>query len=249
MASMVPTVQSNNSNLVDMMDATTLKEVPIAVLQVHGSMGKSLDAEEKAIIKKHLDILQMVEEGGVCWTTKTEKHSEAVFEVAKKFGNILWEKSERGKAARAEAQAILNFYFQGASNSFQLFNYNNNWVFLNDVLGLHDTATFQMDTNHQSRNSRQIFDRNFDLLEFANWVATQLPRGPNMDRMNVDTSDGTPYRMKVIIIACMGSSSGGDMSKTYGGRRKTKRKRRRKKTRKKRKRRKSRKRKRRKRRK
>jgi len=232
MASMVMELNNNNgiNNLTSQMTKLTTHPTEMQVMRFHGRMGSQLTASEKQLINKHLDIIQIVQDGELCISTDNAQHPELIAEGVKYYGPSLWQKSQLGDKQRADMARILQERFPGSSNNIMLWTGDRNWEFSNKTKRA-ELMTLQNVGNAHASNATQHMKENFTLLELAEKVSTgQLP---NENAMNINSNHGPPQRKKIIIIACKGDSGGGSGSKKTGGRRKYTRKRKQKKKRRK----------------
>lgn len=227
---------NNNNNGIDNLTSQMVKltthPTEMQVMRFHGRMGSQLTASEKQLINKHLDIIQIVQDGEICVSTNNAEHPELIAEGVRYYGPSLWEKSQRGDKQRAEMARILQERFPGNSNNIMLWTGDRNWEFRNKTKpGGAELMTLQNVGNAHASNATQHMKENFTLLDLAEKVSTgQLP---NENAMNINSYHGPPQRKKLIIMACKGDSGGGSGSKKTGGRRKYTRKRKQKKKRRK----------------
>lgn len=229
-------LNNNNNNGIDnltsQMAKLTTHPTEMQVMRFHGRMGSQLTASEKQLINKHLDIIQIVQDGEICVSTNNAEHPELIAEGVRYYGPSLWEKSQLGDKQRAEMARILQERFPSSSNNIMLWTGDRNWEFRNKTNpGGAELMTLQNVGNAHASNATQHMKENFTLLDLAEKVSTgQLP---NENAMNINSYHGPPQRKKLIIMACKGDSGGGSGSKKTGGRRKYTRKRKQKKKRRK----------------
>ena len=225
MASMATKVQSNISNITNNMSKLTFNPTEIGVIRLHGKQGDPLTAEQRDFIVKHLDIIQLVKPGDKCTSTTDETHPQHVMNsIVYEWGNILWDKNEKGIEARRQAAALLKREWE-IDGEVLLWEPNNNWDFTNKSKS-GEKMTIQLTNEMEAQDLTKLvsFPEKFTLYDLANKVATGgLYRGVLglKDDMPVDIPDGTPFRAKVIIIACQGFGSGSSgAGGKVGGRRK-----------------------------
>ena len=215
MASIAP--NSNINNLVTRMGQLTLKNPEVAVMRLHGCRGDLLTAEEKKYIKTYLDIIQVTADGEKCTSSWNDEHPLSIMDqVAREFHRTLWAKGELGDGAREMATGMLNRSWgdkgRDYSNDIQLFNFEHNWIFSGLPKG-REKITVQTTKDITSQDATKFFrHETFTLLDLALKVATggiyegSLGLEGNME---VDKPKGTPYRAKLIIIACQSDGRGG----------------------------------------
>ena len=212
-------LNNNNNginNLTSQMTKLTTHPTEMQVMRFHGRMGSQLTASEKQLINKHLDIIQIVQDGELCISTDNAQHPELIAEGVKYYGPSLWQKSQLGDKQRADMARILQERFPGSSNNIMLWTGDRNWEFSNKTKRA-ELMTLQNVGNAHASNATQHMKENFTLLELAEKVSTgQLP---TENAMNINSNHGPPQRKKIIIIACKGDSGGGSGSKKTGGRR------------------------------
>ena len=249
MASMATKEQSSVNNITNNMSGLTFKPIEMGVIRVHGGQGDQLTPEQRDFIVKYLDVVQLVKPGDKCTSTGDESHPQHVMNsLVFEWGNDLWANTQKGIKARKEATALLRQWKFG--NEVLLWEPNYNWNFTNKSKS-GEMMTIQLTGDDKAIDLTTLFPEKFTLYDLAYKVATGglykgvLGLGNDMP---VDIPEDTPFRAKVIIIACQGfkssaSSGASGGTKSFGGRRKktrkkrkTRRKKRRKKTRKKRKR-------------
>ena len=221
---------ANNSginHLTTQMDQLTTLPTEMLVMRVHGRLGKKLTKKEKKLINKHLDIIQLVQDGEACLSTTGAQHPELIAESAKRYGPSLWQNSQLGEKQRAEMAGILQQKFPNNSNNIMLWTGDVNWKFSNKSQSV-ELMTLQNVGNAHASNATQHMKETFTLVDLAEKVGTdQLPIE---NAMNINSNNGPPLRKKIIIIACKGGgageSKGGGRRKKYTRKRKQKRKRR-----------------------
>lgn len=215
-------LNNNNNNGIDnltsQMAKLTTHPTEMQVMRFHGRMGSQLTASEKQLINKHLDIIQIVQDGEICVSTNNAEHPELIAKGVRYYGPSLWEKSQLGDKQRAEMARILQERFPSSSNNIMLWTGDRNWEFRNKTNpGGAELMTLQNVGNAHASNATQHMKENFTLLDLAEKVSTgQLP---NENAMNINSYHGPPQRKKLIIMACKGDSGGGSGSKKTGGRR------------------------------
>ena len=222
-------LNNNNgiNNLTSQMTKLTTHPTEMQVMRFHGRMGSQLTASEKQLINKHLDIIQLVQDGEACLSTTGAQHPELIAEGAKRYGPSLWQKSAQGDSARADMKQQLESMFPGSSNNIMLWTGDRNWEFSNKSQSV-ELMTLQNVGNAYASNATQHMKETFTLVDLAEKVGTdQLP---TKNGMNINSNNGPPLRKKIIIIACKGGgageSKGGGRRKKYTRKRKQKRKRR-----------------------
>ena len=206
---------NNINNLTSQITKLTTHPTEMQVMRFHGRLGNQLTASEKQLINKHLDIIQVVQDGELCVSSINAEHPEKIAEGVRHYGPILWEKSARGDIARADMKSNLESMFSGSSNNIMLWTGDRNWEFSNRPG--RELMTLQNVGNAHASNARQHMKENFTLVDLAEKVSTgQLPTD---NGMNLNSNHGPPMRKKIIILACKGDYGGGSGSKKTGGRR------------------------------
>jgi hypothetical protein len=229
MASKVMT--SEMEKMTNLLAKATLKEPEVAVMRLHGILGDKLTENESKKIIKHLDIIQLVTRGDECTSTKDLEHPHDVHNQAIWGGKgyTLWEDSIKGAAERDRISKLLSDQWgknggnKQISNEFTLYDPDYNWNFSNESQQ-GEYMTFQGINNNEAMNATKMFSKNFTLLDLANKVATGGLSDGSMgmnNQMELEETDGTPQRAKLIIMACQGWGTSGAK---HGGSRRSKRK-------------------------
>ena len=221
MASLAMELNNNNNginNLTSQMTKLTIHPTEMQVMRFHGRLGNQLTASEKQLINRHLDIIQIVQDGELCMSTDNAEHPELIAKGARHYGPSLWEKSQLGDKQRAEMASILQQKFPGGfSNNIMLWTGDRNWEFSNKTKQA-ELMTLQNVGNTHASNATQYMKENFTLVDLAEKVSTR--QLPNENAMNINSNHGLPQRKKIIIMAFKGDSGGGSGAKKTGGRRK-----------------------------
>ena len=233
---------TNVNKLTNTMSGLTFKPIEIGVIRVHGGQGDPLTTEHRDFIIKYLDVIQLVKPGDKCTSTTDETHPQHVMNsLVFEWGNDLWADTQKGVKARKDAKKLLDREWE-MNGEVLLWEPNYNWNFTNKSKS-GEKMTIQLTGQMEALDLTTLFPEKFTLYDLANKVATgglyEGVLGLEND-MAVVIPKGTPFRAKVIIIACQGfgssGSGGGGGTKSYGGRRKkTRKKTRKRKSRKKRK--------------
>lgn len=139
-------------------------------------MDHELTPEDKVLIKRHLNILSLVEQGEEV-ITDTTFHANAINEALRTYGISLFDNSKFGDIARRNATIFLNQLWKmnwqsnhsvrGRSMRLQPFKYTHNWKFENKG---RDLRTFII--NGDAFNTLETFkSEEFTLIELAQWAS------------------------------------------------------------------------------